>query len=542
MILKLMLFIYLINNLVISDLSLQTAVDTPVGQILGLVRDEYKAFFGIPYGVVDENNPFAKAKPHPHFETPFPATSDHVMCPQYFKGMIKGTLQCLNLNIYTPIEIGQQALPVMVYIHGGAFAEGNVAENTYPPTFLIQHDVIVVMMYYRLGPYGHLCIPKYGNQAFYDQQLALKWVKSNIAAFGGDSENILLFGHSSGSISVEFQMFNNNNLFKKVILQSGNAVMPFITEITDVSTLIKDVGMDPENVDYDNFVQTLSRIPTDTLINMTIAYNFRPCIDNDFIHREPKVNLKNMKIMIGGTTRESLYFYPQEIDDSFDYTRELEKGFYILNNNEIQDGGDDAVRLVKDFYSYNPKDNLVDFVSDFAFNYPMERSVRFYLQNNVTVYRYLFSHDGPRNYMKYRDSINASGPAHGDELGYLYDMKVFGNTTEDDQVIIDIISLAWTNFAKYGDPTPSKSAVLPDWPPVTASETPYLVIDKSPRIDSAPFTTRMAFWDAFYDKYGKYWKGISLGEPWHKKLVNSVNSGFKLDLSHVLLGLSLFFT
>nr|WRX05916.1 CCE006l-like protein [Helicoverpa armigera] len=463
MILKLMLFIYLINNHVIGDLSLQTAVDTPVGQILGLVRDEYKAFFGIPYGVVDENNPFAKAKPHPHFETPFPATSDAVMCPQYFKGMIKGTLQCLNLNIYTPIEIGQQALPVMVYIHGGAFAEGNVAEHTYPPTFLIQHDVIVVMMYYRLGPYGHLCIPKYGNQAFYDQQLALKWVKSNIAAFGGDSENILLFGHSSGSISVEFQMFNNNNLFKKVILQSGNAVMPFITEITDVSTLIKDVGMDPENVDYDNFVQTLSRIPTDTLINMTIAYNFRPCIDNDFIHRETKVNLQNMKIMIGGTTRESLYFYPQEIDDSFDYTRELEKGFFISNNNEIQDGGDDAVRLVKDFYSYNPKDNLVDFVSDL------------------------------------------------------------------------LLTIQWRDL----DPTPSKSSVLPDWPPVTASETPYLVIDKSPRIDSAPFTTRMAFWDAFYDKYGKYWKGISLGEPWHKKLVNS---GFKLDLSHVLLGLSLFFT
>uniref|UniRef100_A0A2A4JFD1 C2H2-type domain-containing protein n=1 Tax=Heliothis virescens TaxID=7102 RepID=A0A2A4JFD1_HELVI len=496
-----------------SGMSIQTAVDTPVGQILGLVRNDYKAFLGIPYGVVDENNPFENAKPHPPFETPFSATSDAVMCPQYFKGAIKGSLQCLNLNIYTPIAIGRKSLPVMVYIHGGAFTEGNVAENTYPPTFLIKHDVIVVMMYYRLGPYGHLCIPKYSNQALKDQQLALKWVKNNIASFGGDNENILLFGHSSGSMTVDLQMFNNNNLFNKVILQSGQAVSPYIVETTDVTKLIiKDVGLDPENVDYDNFVQTLCKIPTYTLINMTMTYNFRPCIDNEFVKKEPKVNLENMKILVGSTTREALYFYPEEIYDH-DYTREeLEKGF------EIQDGADDAVRLIKDFYSYNPKDNFIDFVSDYGFNYPIERSVRFYLENNVTVYRYLFSYDGGRNYMKYRDDINATGPAHGDELGYLYDMKVFSNTTEDDQTIIDIISLVWTNFAKYGDPTPSPSTILPKWPPVTSRQAPYLLINTSPRIDSAIYASRMEFWHTFYEKYGKYAKGISLGEPWQANL------------------------
>uniref|UniRef100_A0A2A4JDU4 Carboxylic ester hydrolase n=1 Tax=Heliothis virescens TaxID=7102 RepID=A0A2A4JDU4_HELVI len=529
---KIILFLC-ISDYVSSGMSIQTAVDTPVGQILGLVRNDYKAFLGIPYGVVDENNPFENAKPHPPFETPFSATSDAVMCPQYFKGEIKGSLQCLNLNIYTPIAIGRKSLPVMVYIHGGAFTEGNVAENTYPPTFLIKHDVIVVMMYYRLGPYGHLCIPKYSNQALKDQQLALKWVKNNIASFGGDNENILLFGHSSGSMTVDLQMFNNNNLFNKVILQSGQAVSPYIVETTDVIKLIiKDVGLDPENVDYDNFVQTLCKIPTYTLINMTMTYNFRPCIDNEFVNKEPKVNLENMKILVGSTTREALYFYPEEIYDH-DYTREeLEKGF------EIQDGADDAPKVnlenMKILVGSTTREALYFYPEEiYDHDYTREelekgfeiqdgaddaRSVRFYLENNVTVYRYLFSYDGGRNYMKYRDDINATGPAHGDELGYLYDMKVFSNTTEDDQTIIDIISLVWTNFAKYGNPTPSPSSLLPQWPPVTSRQAPYLLINTSPRIDSAIYATRMEFWHTFYEKYGKYAKGISLGEPWQAHL------------------------
>lgn len=116
---------------------------------------------------------------------------------------------CLYLNIFVPEDTAADAkLAVFFYIFGGAFFKNSGDDEMYGPDFLIQHDIIVVTINYRLNIFGHLTLntPEIsGNQAVKDQHLALKWIYENVEHFGGDAEGITVSGHSSGAISAIHQ-------------------------------------------------------------------------------------------------------------------------------------------------------------------------------------------------------------------------------------------------------------------------------------------------------------------------------------------------
>lgn len=139
---------------------------------------------------------------------------------------------CLFLNVSTPTgpnkSIIDNLLPVMVWIHGGAFCTGSGDSTLYNPEYLVQEGVVVVTFNYRLGPLGFLCLPPvgiYGNMGLKDQLLVLKWVHDNIRAFGGDKNNVTIFGERSGGASVHFHSLNEESTkyFHKAICQSGVA-------------------------------------------------------------------------------------------------------------------------------------------------------------------------------------------------------------------------------------------------------------------------------------------------------------------------------
>ena len=118
---------------------------------------------------------------------------------------------CLFLNIWTPAKTATTKLAVFVYIHGGAFREGSGAIDVYDGEELAKKGIIVVTINYRLGPFGFLAHPELtaesphhssGNYAFLDQLAALKWIKNNIAVFGGDSSCVTIAGQSAGAGSV----------------------------------------------------------------------------------------------------------------------------------------------------------------------------------------------------------------------------------------------------------------------------------------------------------------------------------------------------
>lgn len=142
-----------------------------------------------------------------------------------------GEEDCLYLNIYTP-KVGQK-LSVMVYIHGGGWLAGNGNRDSYGPEYLMDHNIILVTMNYRLGPLGFLSTEDGvapGNYGLKDQQLALKWVQKYIKYFGGNPDSVTLFGQSAGAASTNYHMLSKGsrgNLEKKLKLASLG-VKPYV--------------------------------------------------------------------------------------------------------------------------------------------------------------------------------------------------------------------------------------------------------------------------------------------------------------------------
>ena len=131
---------------------------------------------------------------------------------------------CLYLNVHVPEGSGEDPLPVMVWIYGGAFNSG--AGFWYGPGYFMSHNIIVVTFNYRLGPLGFLSFANDespGNAGLWDQLAALRWVQTNIAAFGGDPGRVTLAGESAGSFSATYHMLSDHSagLFHRVIAQSG---------------------------------------------------------------------------------------------------------------------------------------------------------------------------------------------------------------------------------------------------------------------------------------------------------------------------------
>ena len=139
---------------------------------------------------------------------------------------------CLFLNVFTPENAKDgDKLPVLVYIHGGGFTGGCGHEKHFDGPVWPREGIIGVTLNYRLGPMGFVCLPQLaeetggftGNYGLYDQMTAIRWVKDNIAAFGGDPENITIMGQSAGAASVQLQSCSpmTKGLFQKAIMSSG---------------------------------------------------------------------------------------------------------------------------------------------------------------------------------------------------------------------------------------------------------------------------------------------------------------------------------
>ncbi len=161
------------------------------------------------------------------------ATAFAPHCPQPPSGFgVASTSEnCLYLNVFTPAgaSTGGRGLPVMVWIHGGAFIAGE--SNDYNPAGLVRHGVIVITINYRLGALGFLAHPALashpggssGDYGLMDQQAALRWVQANIGQFGGNPRNVTLSGESSGGLSVLSQLVSPGarGLFSRAIVESG---------------------------------------------------------------------------------------------------------------------------------------------------------------------------------------------------------------------------------------------------------------------------------------------------------------------------------
>ncbi len=206
------------------------AAQTSSGLVRGSETDQHVAFKGIPYAAPPVGALRWKAPTAPAAwsgERSARAFGPHCAQPQSFYGTASTSEDCLYLNVYRPKSEGPH--PVMVWIHGGAFYLGE--SNGYNPERLVAKDTVVVTLNYRLGALGFLAHPALsaeqgggsGNYGLMDQQAALRWVKANIAALGGDPANVTIFGESAGGFSVMSHLASPGSagLFHKAIVMSG---------------------------------------------------------------------------------------------------------------------------------------------------------------------------------------------------------------------------------------------------------------------------------------------------------------------------------
>ncbi len=208
-----------------------TLVTTQSGDLRGVEDGDMFAFRGIPYAAPPMGDLRWKAPQDPASWTGERDAGEFgSTCPQAATDFGGGSLNedCLYLNVSTPGIEGSR--PVMVWIHGGAFVSGSGSEAGYNPTRLVRENVVVVTLNYRIGALGFLPHPaltdeagESGNYGLMDQQKALQWVQDNIAAFGGNPNNVTIFGESAGGHSVYTHMVapGSNGLFHKAIAESG---------------------------------------------------------------------------------------------------------------------------------------------------------------------------------------------------------------------------------------------------------------------------------------------------------------------------------
>ena len=236
------------------------------GRIRGSMHDGIVAYLGVPYAAPPVGNlRWMPPQPVKSWDAVRDATQYGSECVQGTFGPPpaganaappRGSEDCLYLNVWAPADAQGKQLPVMLWVHGGAYVLGSGSLPMYQGTGFAKDGVILVTINYRLGNLGFFAHPaidsespdgEHGNFAFMDQRAALKWVQDNIAAFGGDPGNVTLFGQSAGGSSVGFllTMPSAKGLYQKVIIESGSirsAVRP-LKDAPEGTQSAEDMGV-----------------------------------------------------------------------------------------------------------------------------------------------------------------------------------------------------------------------------------------------------------------------------------------------------------
>lgn len=422
-------------------------------------------------------------RPDPKWEGVYNAYDEHIRCKQRFtKTQVLGEEDCLTVNVYTPLEKTDKLLPVMVFIHGGGFRDGSGSPFIYGPKYLVKHGVILVTFNYRLEVLGFLCLgikEAPGNVGLKDQVEALRWVKRNIRAFGGDPDNVTLFGESAGSAAVVYHLVSpmSKGLFNKAIMQSGSAMSPWSLQFEPLKTaslLAQQIGHNTEdpyeihsiftNITAEKLLK--HRVPRkegDIVLSENI---FVPCIEKiipgekHFLVDSPynlisKGNYSKVPVIIGFNSAEGYMFTGKENDTTLSkmdfykalprdliFPSEEEKTKTAKRLNELYMGGE---KISKEKSSL---EKFSRFEGDTSITYPTIATIDLFLQSlNKPIYAYKFNYDGYLNFAKMVFGFRKSpGATHADELFYIFNFN-FPLFVESE--FIDKITTLWTNFAKY---------------------------------------------------------------------------------------------
>ncbi|HEX6894559.1 MAG TPA: carboxylesterase family protein [Bryobacteraceae bacterium] len=361
---------------------------------------------------------------------------------------------CLYLNVWTAAKSAKEKRPVMVWIHGGALTRGSGSTPVYDGEKFAEKGVVLVTINYRLGIFGYFAHPELtkesdrnasGNYGFLDQIAALEWVQRNIAAFGGDSKRVTIFGESAGSWSVNVLVASplTKGLFARAIGESG-AQFGRVTPLAQAEA----AGMAIAKRANANSIAELRAKSAEDLMKLTVGAS--SVVDGYFLPQDVKSiyaagKQNDVPLLIGSNADEGTAFTPPNVQaDGF---RKTAKSRY----------GDDADAYLK-IYPASSDDEAhkssAQAMRDQTFGWEMRTWARMQNQTGKSkVYVYYFSKVPPGEFGP------KLGAYHASEIGYVFETLQGG--TDTDHKLSDEMSSYWVNFATAGDPN-GKS--LPKWP------------------------------------------------------------------------------
>ncbi|MEO0898812.1 MAG: carboxylesterase family protein [Bacteroidota bacterium] len=406
----------------------------------------------------------------------------------------KQSEDCLYLNIKTPSLEQEAKLPVMVWIHGGDHQDGGSAEVYYDGTAIPEREVVLVTINYRLGLMGYFAHPALkeeseqgvcGNYGTLDQIAALKWVRDHIEQFGGDPDNVTIFGESAGGESVLHMLTSPlaHGLFHKAIMQSpANA-----GQMTQQS---KAFGYIPSAEDFsmefsqkmgiqgDNQLEQLRNMPAEELMGRLRQEKrlnaFYPIVDGYVLPKSPLEAFRDgdqtkVPLLLGSNADEGTCIYPIFPTPILDY-RHLNLSKAQLKEQLQTDFGEDLERLF-DLYpglEHHDQRAEIDILGDDFFGSRVRIYAEFASSIGQATYFYMFKRTPP-------SSSQTAGAAHASELPFVHGTNTpILPLNEEDQKLSKIMIDYWVSFAKTGDPNLQP---YPTWDTFDASNPQWMSFD-----------------------------------------------------------------
>jgi carboxylesterase type B len=461
--------------------SSEPVVATRCGRVRGIVIDGVARFLGIPYAAPPFGaNRFRRPVPPAAWTgvreaLAFGPTAPQIPVPWPFNTLLREPIicgdDCLNLNVWTPSP-GGSGLPVMVWIHGGAFRTGSSAVTKYDGATFARDGVVCVSLNYRLGVEGFANIPGApANRGLLDQIAALTWVQDNIAAFGGDPGNVTVAGESAGAMSVITLLSLDRGLFRRAIAQSGGG---HCAQSVDDAALVTDelarrLGIQPTatafaKLDPDTILPVQVAISNEVASNPDMAVwgrttvqsgmAFLPVIDGELVEQRPIDAIAggagaNVPVLIGTNTDEyRLFLVPlglifSGISDD-DVAAKLASYEIPPEVRTVYSGNRPSVR---------PGGVLAAIVSDYFFRMPAYR-VAETRGNGTAAATHVYE-------LAWRSPIlplyGNLGACHALELGFMWDTLTSDGDTaltgpNPPQGLATAMHGAWVGYMTSGDP------------------------------------------------------------------------------------------
>ena len=476
---------------------IKPVVETKFGKLRGVTYGDVNMFMGVKYAEAKrfhmpvEQQPWEGIK-NAYTYGPITPQMSGPNPPSYYRGLHmlqKQSEDCQNLNIWAPKTVNGEKKPVLVWMHGGGYFAGNALEEYSFDGFNLAHygDIIFVSINHRLNIMAHLNLADYGeefkdsvNVGIADLVAALKWIHENIAAFGGDPENVTIMGHSGGGGKIQcmYQIEEAAPYFQRGVILSGSGGNGSPKAIEDskkvAKAILDELGVTKDNLDklyelsFEDFAEA-SRKVSPALAEQGVRANWSPLPTDYFPGFPGEIGFMpwsaNKPLIVGSTMGE--FARTEFTTEERDAMTEADMVAFLKTK-----FGAETDHVIDVFKKAYPKHDIIDAAfTDTRVRIPSQKLALKHAENGKdNSYIFIYSYNSPED---------GRVPIwHGGEVCYVFmnEDKVYVlNEAIYGQKLANIFSTLTLNYVKYGDPN---NKYLPEWKPITADHHYSMLIDR----------------------------------------------------------------